>query len=148
MTASAGGQWRHLLWQWLVGYKPQSSGTVSKSRWTSWASVPNKPTVFVDVKQHSTNQHVNHCLTFVPLTQSFFLILFEFEFDRLQSLQACTWSLLGSLISIPRQELKRKNPQKRTLLVFIYLLLCAWHKLILFYFCFSGARTQLLRLKI
>ena len=25
-----------------------------KSRWPSWAPVPNKPTVSVDVKQHST----------------------------------------------------------------------------------------------
>ena len=31
----------------------QSSGAVS--RWPSWAPVPNKPTVCVDVKQHSTN---------------------------------------------------------------------------------------------
>ena len=34
----------------------QSSGAVWKSRWTSWAPVPNKPTVSVDVKQHSTNR--------------------------------------------------------------------------------------------
>ena len=34
----------------------QSSGAVWKSRWTSWASVPNKPTVSVDVKQ-PFNQH-------------------------------------------------------------------------------------------
>ena len=27
---------------------------VRKSRWPSWAPVPNKPTVSVDVKQHST----------------------------------------------------------------------------------------------
>ena len=27
---------------------------VWKSRWTSWASIPNKPTVSVDVKQHSS----------------------------------------------------------------------------------------------
>ena len=33
----------------------QSSGAVWKSRWPSWAPVPNKPTVSVDVKQHSTN---------------------------------------------------------------------------------------------
>ena len=32
----------------------QSSGAVCKSRWPSWAPVPNKPTVSVDVKQHST----------------------------------------------------------------------------------------------
>ena len=32
----------------------QSSGGVWKSRWPSWAPVPNKPTVSVDVKQHST----------------------------------------------------------------------------------------------
>ena len=30
----------------------QSSGAVWKSWWTSWAPVPNKPTVSVDVKQH------------------------------------------------------------------------------------------------
>ena len=29
-----------------------SSEAVWKSRWTSWAPVPNKPTVSVDVKQH------------------------------------------------------------------------------------------------
>ena len=33
----------------------QCSGAVWKSRWPSWAPVPNKPTVSVDVKQHSTN---------------------------------------------------------------------------------------------
>ena len=26
--------------------------------WTSWAPVPNKPTVSVDVKQHSASQNV------------------------------------------------------------------------------------------
>ena len=38
-------------------HKPcsQSSGGVWKSRWTSWAPVPNKPTVSVDVKQHFNN---------------------------------------------------------------------------------------------
>ena len=33
----------------------QSSGAVWKSRWTSWAPVPNKPTVSVDVKRHFNN---------------------------------------------------------------------------------------------
>ena len=33
--------------------KTQSSGAVWKSRWPSWAPVPNKPTVSVDVKQYS-----------------------------------------------------------------------------------------------
>ena len=33
----------------------QSSGAMWKSRWPSWAPVPNKPTVSVDVKQHSAN---------------------------------------------------------------------------------------------
>ena len=33
----------------------QSSGAVWKSRWPSWAPVPNKPTVSVDVKQHWTS---------------------------------------------------------------------------------------------
>ena len=34
----------------------QSSGAVWNPMWLSWAPVPNKPTVSVDVKQHSTNQ--------------------------------------------------------------------------------------------
>ena len=34
----------------------QSLGAVRKSRWPSWAPVPNKPTVSVDVKQHFNNQ--------------------------------------------------------------------------------------------
>ena len=33
-----------------------SSGAGWKSRWPSWAPVLNKPTVSVDVKQHSTNE--------------------------------------------------------------------------------------------
>ena len=37
----------------------RSSGVVWKSRWPSWAPVPNKPTVSVDVKQHSTNLFTN-----------------------------------------------------------------------------------------
>ena len=36
----------------------QSSGAVWKSRWPSWDPVPNKPTVSVHVKQHSTT--TNH----------------------------------------------------------------------------------------
>ena len=35
--------------------EPQSSGAVWKSRWPSWAPVPNTPTVSVDVKQHFSN---------------------------------------------------------------------------------------------
>ena len=35
----------------------QSSGAVWKSRWPSWAPVPNKPTVSVDVKQHFNIPH-------------------------------------------------------------------------------------------
>ena len=33
----------------------QSSGAAWKSKWPSWAPVPNKPTVSVDVKQHFDN---------------------------------------------------------------------------------------------
>ena len=40
----------------LIHEPMQSSGAVSKSKWLSWAPVPNKPTVSVDVKQHSTKQ--------------------------------------------------------------------------------------------
>ena len=36
----------------MTASEEQSSGAVWKSRWTSWAPVPNKPTVSVDVKQH------------------------------------------------------------------------------------------------
>ena len=35
----------------------QNSGAVWKSRWPSWAPLPNNPTVSVDVKHHSTNQY-------------------------------------------------------------------------------------------
>ena len=35
----------------------QSSGAVRKSRRPSWAPIPNKPTVSVDVKQHFNNEH-------------------------------------------------------------------------------------------
>ena len=38
----------------------QSSRAVWKSRWPSWAPIPNKPTVSVDVKQHSTNHLFVH----------------------------------------------------------------------------------------
>ena len=33
-----------------------SRGAVWKSRWPSWAPIPNKPMVSVDVKQHSADQ--------------------------------------------------------------------------------------------
>ena len=33
----------------------QSSGAVRKSRWPSWAPVPDKPAFSVDVKQHLNN---------------------------------------------------------------------------------------------
>ena len=36
--------------------RAQSSGAVWKSKWQSWAPVPNKPTVSVDVKQHFNNE--------------------------------------------------------------------------------------------
>ena len=35
----------------------ESSGAVRKSRWPSWAPIPNKPSVSVDVKQHSAYLH-------------------------------------------------------------------------------------------
>ena len=38
-------------WQY-VRMLQQSSGAVWKSRWPSWAPVPNKPTVSLDVKRH------------------------------------------------------------------------------------------------
>ena len=42
------------LFRWFSGIN-QSLGAVWKSRWSSWAPVPNKPTVSVDVKQHFNN---------------------------------------------------------------------------------------------
>ena len=44
----------------------QSSGAVWKLRWPSWAPVPNKPTVSVDVKQHFNN---NLCTLYLPACQ-------------------------------------------------------------------------------
>ena len=41
---------------WCKALHTQSSGDVWKLRWTSWAPVPNKPSVSVDVKQHSTKR--------------------------------------------------------------------------------------------
>ena len=36
----------------VAWHSGQSSGAVWKSRWMSWAPVPSKPTVSVDIKQH------------------------------------------------------------------------------------------------
>ena len=44
----------HKALKCLVRYS-QSSGAVRKSRWLSWAPVPNKPMVSVDVKQQCNN---------------------------------------------------------------------------------------------
>ena len=41
-----------LCWMGLVFEIAQNSGAVWKLRWPSWAPVPNKPMVSVDVKQH------------------------------------------------------------------------------------------------
>jgi len=41
----------------LTEIESQSSGGVWKSRWTSWAPIPSKPTVSVDVKQHFNNNN-------------------------------------------------------------------------------------------
>ena len=48
-----GNSFRESQWNMFgLGRNKQSSGAVWKSRWTSWAPVPNKPLVSVDVKQH------------------------------------------------------------------------------------------------
>ena len=49
----------------------QSSGAVWKSKWPSWAPVPNKPTVSVDVKQHFNN-NIRDCLNVLLFLFSFF----------------------------------------------------------------------------
>ena len=45
--------------KYLSRLKRQSSGAVWKSRWPSWVPVPNKPTVSVDIKQHSHQLKTN-----------------------------------------------------------------------------------------
>ena len=40
-----------LIWSEARLADPQSSGAVWKSKWPSWAPVPNKPTISMDVKQ-------------------------------------------------------------------------------------------------
>ena len=45
----------------------QSSGAVWESRWPSWAPVPNKPTVSVDVKQHLTAYRPKGTWTYLPI---------------------------------------------------------------------------------
>ena len=47
--------WEDSKWKGRRIRLRQSSGAVWKSRWTSWAPVPNKPAVSVDVKQHFNN---------------------------------------------------------------------------------------------
>ena len=46
----------------IINLSCQSSGAVWKSRWPSWAPVPNKPTVSADVKQHFNNNNNLSCL--------------------------------------------------------------------------------------
>ena len=48
--------WLHCQYKMLNPFVHicQSSGAVWKSRWLSWAPIPNKPMVSVDIKQHST----------------------------------------------------------------------------------------------
>ena len=45
----------HTLHQRYISKLQGSGAAVWKWRWPSWAPVPNKPTVFVDVKQHFNN---------------------------------------------------------------------------------------------
>ena len=47
-----------------ITYTPirQSSGAVWKSRWPSWAPVPNKPTVSVDVKKRLSSSPISYSL--------------------------------------------------------------------------------------
>ena len=49
--------------------RPSELRSCMKSRWPSWAPVPNKPTVSVDVKQHSTNQSGDGHSTFTQLCE-------------------------------------------------------------------------------
>ena len=41
----------------VTNYDCQSSGSVWKSRWLSWAPIPNKPTVFVDVTEPTSTNY-------------------------------------------------------------------------------------------
>ena len=62
-------------------YRAQELAVWKSSRWSSWALVPNKPTVSVDVKQHFNNPsllilHLSHvrtsqfCVLLQPVTTS------------------------------------------------------------------------------
>ena len=71
------GGWARLIWKakcsWFYLVEGQRSGAVRKSRWPSRASVHNKPTVSVDVKQHSTSRQ-----SYLRSTPADFLLLFLF----------------------------------------------------------------------
>ena len=65
----------HKQYAVILHYLSQSSGDVWKARWPSWAPVPNKPTVSVEVKQRSaictTPSDTKWCCTIPSDTQWF-----------------------------------------------------------------------------
>ena len=69
-----------------------------KSRWPSWAPVPNKPTVSVDVKQHFNNEDV------LPV-QSIYLVFTHMPGKsyrrRVRSLLMCLYDVFRVVINSP-----------------------------------------------
>jgi len=97
-------------------HQQQSSGGVWKSRWPSWAPVPNKPTVSVDVKQRSTNKK------YINSTRGISSI-------SIQLIMPALFQSIYDLFS-PKRERKRKEKQKHCLSAAILrVTVCLWrHK--------------------
>ena len=80
------------------GAAPQQiSGAVRKSRWpSSWATVPNKPTVFVDIKQYSTKRRLH------PQVSHWRLLLLPISSHGLTTATVSSWVhlILSSSLSI------------------------------------------------
>ena len=56
----------------------------SKSRWPSWAPVPNKPTVSVNVKQHFNNNNNNNRLIIL-----FLQVLIYYMMSTVDPIKTC-----------------------------------------------------------
>ena len=60
------------------------------SRWPSWAPVPNRPTVYVDVKQHFNN-YINRVIGSFKLLRSLRGRLHQFSVQYPDSANAELW---------------------------------------------------------
>ena len=73
---------------------------VWKSWWTSWAPVPNKPTVSVDVKHHSTKQDTKRQIDAVSTLRSRPVLLYVHGGPLWTQLQALVYSILPPATAI------------------------------------------------